>query len=408
MIPDLHDLLRSRKLISPLALSDLTEKLIILSMYIWALVLFGVCSFNYFESDVRFRLLTNTTSSSGGYQGSLSLVDSFYFIVITFSTVGYGDISPKTAAGKIVIMILIFAGVTILPGLVSDLIASIKAQSSGSGSHYPSKKEKFVVVCGSFHDTDRVIDSIDTILRRDTSNKVNILLFTPSEVSPSLSAYLKQFHLRRRLKLFIGNGTDPYDLARIALRKASAAFILADNRSLNPKLEDEHNTLRALAFDRYAPNTQIYLETLLPLTGALQEEISSETVCIHDYKQMVIGYSALHRGFIAFLINLLRGPHAYSRYDKPWHIPYLDGVDNEIRRKPVHPVFVGYSFTDLALFIFRQFQCIPFAVERYDESSKTNQILLNPGRSYILHATDKILYIVHSGMDEELSSGVVC
>jgi voltage-gated potassium channel len=40
-----------------------------------------------------------------------SLLDATYFSVITIATVGYGDLAPKTAAGKIFTMIYVLCGI---------------------------------------------------------------------------------------------------------------------------------------------------------------------------------------------------------------------------------------------------------------------------------------------------------
>ena len=42
---------------------------------------------------------------------NLSLTDSFYFTIITISTVGYGDMHPTTEAGKMLAIFLIIMGV---------------------------------------------------------------------------------------------------------------------------------------------------------------------------------------------------------------------------------------------------------------------------------------------------------
>ncbi len=46
-------------------------------------------------------------------------LDSLYFSVITLTTVGYGDFSPQTDAGKVFTMIYIFIGLGILAGFIT-------------------------------------------------------------------------------------------------------------------------------------------------------------------------------------------------------------------------------------------------------------------------------------------------
>jgi voltage-gated potassium channel len=51
-----------------------------------------------------------------------SSLDSFYFIIETISTVGYGDIHPVTPAGKMLVVGIIIAGVGCFVGVVANAI----------------------------------------------------------------------------------------------------------------------------------------------------------------------------------------------------------------------------------------------------------------------------------------------
>ena len=51
-----------------------------------------------------------------------SLLDAFYFIIVTIATVGYGDLHPITPSGKILVMGIILAGVGCFVGVVANAI----------------------------------------------------------------------------------------------------------------------------------------------------------------------------------------------------------------------------------------------------------------------------------------------
>lgn len=47
-----------------------------------------------------------------------SWLDSFYFTIITLTTVGYGDLSPQTAVGKLFTMFYILIGLSIISSFI--------------------------------------------------------------------------------------------------------------------------------------------------------------------------------------------------------------------------------------------------------------------------------------------------
>lgn len=76
-----------------------------------------------YESSTFLRIssfVTNSTYRKSSRSGKLepayglSYFDTIYFIVVTMSTVGYGDITPITPLGKLTMILFIFFGIVII------------------------------------------------------------------------------------------------------------------------------------------------------------------------------------------------------------------------------------------------------------------------------------------------------
>jgi hypothetical protein len=207
---------------------------------------------------------------------------------------------------------------------------------------------------------------------------------------------IKQFHLRQRVFYFQGSGLDTEDLERVCLAKASGAIILANSQVDNYRLEDEHNTLRAWAFDQYAPNVPIFLETLLPQTAIVQEDLVTGVLCINEFKQVFLAYNTLYPGSGTLMINLLRGCKNYSHFEKVWHESYGDGVRNELFKEKMNNAFIGHTFSEISLYLFRQFQVVLFGLHVYLPKQRNHHVVLNPGKGYVLKPNDRLFIIAHS------------
>ena len=51
--------------------------------------------------------------------------DAFYFVVVTMTTVGYGDVTPLSQAGRVMTVLMIFTGVLFIPWQLSELIGQV-------------------------------------------------------------------------------------------------------------------------------------------------------------------------------------------------------------------------------------------------------------------------------------------
>jgi voltage-gated potassium channel len=81
------------------------------------------------HDPIRFRLAINLMIFFGVlvfgtlvfmYLENRSVIDSFYYVIVTIATVGYGDVHPVTTGGKVFAILLIIAGVGTFLGVIAN------------------------------------------------------------------------------------------------------------------------------------------------------------------------------------------------------------------------------------------------------------------------------------------------
>jgi len=81
-----------------------------------------------------------------------SLLDAFYWALITISTVGYGDISPVTTEGRVVSMMVIIAGIAMISFVTSVIVSSFSEKLDELKENRLveelNKHEDFLIICG--------------------------------------------------------------------------------------------------------------------------------------------------------------------------------------------------------------------------------------------------------------------
>jgi voltage-gated potassium channel Kch len=342
-----------------------------------------------------------------------------YFIVVTITTVGYGDISPSSDPGKVVIVLLILFSLAYVPGLVSNVVDTINDAKAGQGQ-YVQGQTKFIVLFGDFDNLHRLVDLIsiffdevfqtfDLYLQQTTSDEgIQLVLVLRSAPSSTIKSFLSNSLYSSRVQFFTGSPLVDADLERVLIRQASAIFLMSGHDQ-EGRLEDEHNTLRAYAIEDFAPDIPLYVYHSLESTSSVLKHSVTESICIDSVKQAMMGYSCLYEGLNTFIVNLLHQTEPRSSYSHVWEAQYGDGSGNEVYSGSLNPVFTGMSFTSLSFYIFREFSVTLFGIKKYCPQKGKFHVFLNPGKEYKVEKSDELLYLSQNGdLILELSHLVSC
>ena len=213
----------------------------------FVVLLGGAISFYFLERG------TNKTVESIG--------SAIYWAFISMTTTGYGDVSPATAGGRVVAVIVVVSGLLLL-SLVTATIASVfveKKIREGKGLE-PVKLEDHIVLCGWNSNAE---DVIAELLRSLPEEKIRLVLV--NELAEDKIEALKYKYRRHGFKFLRGDFAHEEVLERVNITKARSAIILADTSGqLSLEKTDEHTILGTLAVKSLAPEVKTCAELLNP------------------------------------------------------------------------------------------------------------------------------------------------
>ena len=125
-------------------------------------------------------------SQDGIYAGAEKLPFHFYFyfLMVTVSTVGYGDYSPNSTQGQMICIIIIFAGIIYVSNASSEAIRLAGLTSPYARAKYkPHKGVPHIVVCGEFTESS-LRDFFTEVFHKDHGN-IDLQLVLLNPVTPT-------------------------------------------------------------------------------------------------------------------------------------------------------------------------------------------------------------------------------
>ena len=153
--------------------------------------------------------------------------DAIYFTFVTFSTVGYGDIAPRGAQGRILTLSMIVCVWTILPVELTQFSRLLEMRSKYSGTYKPKATNHIIISC-NVGSVQSVADFLQFFFADDYGVRPTpVVVVVPSEPDEEWNKLLVKYQARQ-LWYLKGDIIHQQDLLRARADLAVACFILSD------------------------------------------------------------------------------------------------------------------------------------------------------------------------------------
>uniref|UniRef100_A0A674NFQ9 Potassium sodium-activated channel subfamily T member 2b n=1 Tax=Takifugu rubripes TaxID=31033 RepID=A0A674NFQ9_TAKRU len=329
---------------------------------------------------------------------NLTLFDSLYFCVVTFSTVGFGDVTPQIWPSQLLVVIMIFVALIVLPIQFEQLafLWMERQKSGGNYSRYRAQTEKHVVLCVSCLKIDLLMDFLNEFFAHPRLQDYYVVILCPAEMDVQVRRVLHVPLWAQRVIYLQGSALKDQDLMRAKMDDAEACFILSNRFEVDRIAADHQTILRAWAVKDFAPNCPLYVQILKP-ENKFHVKFADHVVCEEEFKYAMLALNCVCPGtstLITLLIHSSRGQEGGACSADQWHRTYRRCSANEVHHIRLEESkffgeYQGKSFTFASFHAHKKFGVCLIGVRRFD----TTNILLNPGPCHIMGASDICFYI---------------
>ncbi|KAM4031751.1 calcium-activated potassium channel subunit alpha-1 isoform 11-T11 [Anomaloglossus baeobatrachus] len=314
---------------------------------------------------------------------SISYWECVYLLMVTMSTVGYGDVYAKTTLGRLFMVFFILGGLAMFASYVPEIIELIGNRKKYGGSYSAVSGRKHIVVCG--HITlESVSNFLKDFLHKDRDD-VNVEIVFLHNISPNLELEALFKRHFTQVEFYQGSVLNPHDLARVKIESADACLILANKYCADPDAEDASNIMRVISIKNYHPKIRIITQMLQYHNKAHLLNIPSwnwkegdDAICLAELKLGFIAQSCLAQGLSTMLANLFSMRSFIKIEEDTWQKYYLEGVANEMYTEYLSSAFVGLSFPAVCELCFVKLKLLMIAIE-YKSEKGESRIIINPG-----------------------------
>ncbi|XP_037081752.1 calcium-activated potassium channel slowpoke-like isoform X1 [Pollicipes pollicipes] len=314
----------------------------------------------------------------------LSYWTCVYFLIVTMSTVGYGDVFCKTVLGRTFLVFFLLVGLAIFASCIPEIIDLVGNRSKYGGTLKNERGRRHIVVCGhiTYESVSHFLKDFLHEDREDVDVEVVFLHRKPPDLE--LEGLLKRHFTT--VEFFQGSIMNPIDLQRVKIHEADACLVLANKYCQDPDAEDAANIMRVISIKNYSDDIRIIIQLMQYHNKAYLLNIPSwdwkrgdDVICLAELKLGFIAQSCLAPGFSTMMANLFAMRSFKTSPDtQAWQNDYLQGTGCEMYTETLSASFVAMSFRAASELCFSKLKLLLLAIEIRSEDGGDSKIAINP------------------------------
>ncbi|MDT8860357.1 potassium channel family protein [Alkalihalobacillus sp. MEB130] len=237
-----------------------------------------------------------------------SLLNTFYFVMTTFTTVGYGDYSPTTIPAKIYSVFMFLIGIGLLGVVIGKIVDSFTLfRRMREEGRMTLLNENHVVIIGWGKKSESAVKEI-----LDSDKDVEVVVIDTLTKSPELLMSDVRLHYVQ------GDPTLEEAYVKANLTKANAVIIFADGNIQDRSLKDAKTLLVAITVSRLAPtvHTTVEIYTEKNISNFSHVEVDEFILSQETISRLAVR-SALYKGVSQVYSQLISRQHGEDLYQIP-------------------------------------------------------------------------------------------
>ncbi|KAL0133610.1 hypothetical protein PUN28_000960 [Cardiocondyla obscurior] len=315
----------------------------------------------------------------------LSYWTCVYFLIVTMSTVGYGDVYCQTVLGRTFLVFFLLVGLAMFASNIPEIIELVSRRSKYSGEYKREHGKRHIVVCGhiTYESVSHFLKDFLHEDREDVDVQVVFLHRKPPDLE--LEGLFKRHFTT--VEFFQGTIMNPIDLQRVKVHEADACLVLANKYCQDPDAEDAANIMRVISIKNYSDDIRVIIQLMQYHNKAYLLNIPSwdwkqgdDVICLAELKLGFIAQSCLAPGFSTMMANLfaMRSFKTSSPDMQAWQNDYLRGTGMEMYTETLSPTFIGMPFAKATELCFTKLKLLLLAIEIKGEGGSDSKISINP------------------------------